>query len=383
MSKNISLPSIKLAKNLNDKFVILRASLNVPVYSGEVLDEFRIIRSLDTIKYLKKNGAKVLILSHIGRKELDSLKPVYKVMKEQVDMQWGGAFDSSAFKSIHKAMKSGDIVMMENIRQHKGEELNDASLAQALAQLGDIFVNDAFAASHRTHASLVGIPKLLPTYFGLNFIREYEELKKAMTPLSPSLFILGGAKFETKLPLVEQYLARYDNVFVGGALANDIFKAQGFEVGQSLVSDVDLRNSSILKNQQLLLPVDVVVEGLQGVLVKRPDQVILTDKILDAGPDTVKLLKNYINRAKSVLWNGPLGDYEDGFGDPTIDVGDAVAKSKAYSLVGGGDTVAALKHNIDINHINFMSTAGGAMLTFLETGTLPAIDSVLHSKYQI
>tara|TARA_B100000745_G_scaffold63630_4_gene37622 strand:+ start:3316 stop:4467 length:1152 start_codon:yes stop_codon:yes gene_type:complete len=383
MSKILKLPNIKKAGSLKGKTVLLRSSLNVPIADGVVIDDFRIIRSLETIKFLSQQGAKTVIVSHVGRDKSDTLKPVYKSLKNHIQIKWGGVFSSNEGQNAVSNLKPGEIVLLENLRQHDGETMNDKKFAAKLAKLGEIYVNDAFAASHRSHASLVGVPEKLPSYFGLNFLREYEELEGARTPKHPSLFILGGAKFETKLPLVQLYIKRYDEVFVGGALANDIFKARGYEIGQSLVSDVDLRGSSILESNELLLPLDVVVEGLDGISIKDPENVLLTDKIVDAGPKTVRMLNTKIKKAKNILWNGPLGNYEDGFGEPTTMVGVAVAKSRGHSVVGGGDTVAALIANVDISGISFISTAGGAMLTLLETGTLPAIDAILDSKFGV
>jgi phosphoglycerate kinase len=234
--------------------------------------------------------------------------------------------------------------------------------------------------SHRKDASVFALPKLLPPYFGPLFIEEFENLSLALKKHKPFLAILGGAKFETKLPLVKKYLKTADSVFVGGALANDFYKLQKYEIGTSLVDDSINSLKPLLKAKNLLLPPDVVVEGPSGKVVRSKDGVEATEKILDDGPETIKLLEDLISKAKFVLWNGPLGNYEAGFDAATIAVAEALAKSSARAVVGGGDTVAALqKCNIRKENI-FMSTAGGAMLDFLANGTLPGIDAIMKKK---
>jgi len=281
-----------------------------------------------------------------------------------------------AVRAARNEMQNGEVIMLENVRQHPKEKDDDGSFAAELASIADIYVNDAFAASHRAHASLAGVPRHLPSYFGLNFMHEYDELLKAAAPHAPSLFILGGAKFDTKMPLVEKYLDTYSNIFIGGALANDIFKARGLEVGNSLVSEIDLSGSPIINHEQIMTPIDVVVDGPQGRRTCAPDAVSPDERILDAGPETIALLSPLVGAAKTILWNGPLGNYEAGYGEQTEALAHLVAQSEGYAVIGGGDTIAAVENLRVQESIGFMSTAGGAMLTFLEAGTLPAIDAV-------
>ena len=198
-----------------------------------------------------------------------------------------------------------------------------------------------------------------------------------MTPNHPSLFILGGAKFDTKMPLVKEYITKYDHVFVGGALANDVFKARGYEVGKSMVSDVDLSGDELLDNPKLITPCDVTVDGPDGVRVCLPNEVKPNESILDAGPETIKQLTPLVMEAETVLWNGPLGFYESGFAKYTEALGQIIADSKSYAVLGGGDTIAAIEKLGCQEKFGFLSTAGGAMLTFMERGTLPAIEAIL------
>jgi len=374
------LPNVKEIGDLRGKRVLLRASLNVPTVDGEVTNTFRLKRAVPTINFLKKTGARIVIIAHIGRESNATLKPVSKALNDLVAINWGPQLVGDETAAIVEKLQPGEAVLLENLHSDERETAGDRSLAEDLAAYADIYVNDAFAASHRPHASLVELPKLLPSYFGFNFIHEYEELLKAMEPSEPSLFILGGAKFETKLPLVEKYANKYTTVFIGGAHANDIFKAKGLEVGKSLVSGVDLNKTSLLDHSNIMIPSDVTVKGESGSRVVTPEEVKPEESILDAGPKTVEILGKYIKEAKMILWNGPLGDYEHGFDETTRALAKEIAAAPGYSVVGGGDTVASIEELNLEEKFNFISTAGGAMLTFLETGTLPAIDAVMAGK---
>jgi phosphoglycerate kinase len=270
---------------------------------------------------------------------------------------------------------------MENLRFFEGEKKNDPKFAKELASLADIYVNDAFPVCHREHASIVGVPKLLPSYVGFQLEKEVANLSRAFNPAHPFLFILGGAKFETKLPLLAKFLDIADQIFVGGALANDLFKAKGFEIGQSLISKTGIDLSAFIKSPKLLLPVDIINQ--EGVS-KAADSLSLTDKIMDDGPKTLQMLKEKISAAKFILWNGPLGMYEGGYKQPTLElakiIGEATAgTSGVVSIVGGGDTLAAIEELQNQDKFTFVSTGGGAMLDFLAKGTLPGIEALEES----
>lgn len=365
------LPSIRDVKDLRGKRVLLRASLNVPIKDGLVAETFRLEQALPTLDFLKKEGAKVVVIGHIGREAHESLKPVFEALKTMTDIKWGGDV---------KDLQNGEAMLLENLRQDPRESEGDEGFSKELSALADIYVNDAFSDSHREHSSIVGVPKYLQSYFGDSFIREYEALKQVTEPQHPAIFILGGAKFETKMPLIERYAQIYDTVFIGGALANDIFKARGYEVGTSLISDIDLSGNPILDNSRIMLPTDVLVKNGGGEREVGARGVENHEAILDIGPTTLKELSAKLKGTKTILWNGPLGFVEKGYSLGTETLARAIAKSSAYSVVGGGDTIAAIRSLGLQDKFGFMSTAGGAMLVFLETGTLPAIEAVLNRR---
>jgi phosphoglycerate kinase len=361
--------------DLASKYVIVRSSFNIPLEDGKPRNLFRLLRAIPTLEYLRAQGARTIVISHIGRKEDETLKPIYEAVNERLLLTWGGSISVPEFVEVRSAMNDGDIVMCENLRQDSREEENDAALAALIASYGEVYVNDGFAEAHRAHVSTVGVAKLLPAYAGITLNQEVTELAKAMTPQSPSLFLLGGAKFETKMPLVEKYLATYDQVFIGGALVHDIMKARGYEVGTSLVSDVSLVGAPFLEDPKLIIPSDVLVQTVGGERAIRPvDAVHPDDKIMDAGPETMAMLVDLMKQAKTVLWNGPFGNYEAGFVETTELTAQTLAAAEAFSVVGGGDTVAAIEKLGLNNKLGFVSIGGGAMLTYLEHGSTEALD---------
>lgn len=362
------------AGDLRGKQVVVRASLNVPIADGKVSNLYRINRALPTLRYLAESGARTIVIAHIGRAPEETLKPVFDELEKFLPIQWGGKIDSNDFATRAGLMSEGDFLLAENLRSDAREKVNDIDFAKEIAAYADIYVDDAFANVHREHASMSALATLLPAYAGLNLSEEVDHLQKVMVPESPSLFLLGGAKFETKMPLVEKYLEVYDHVFISGALMNDIFKAKGYEVGKSLVSDVSLEGASFLDNEKLILPIDVIVDGPEGVQTKTPQSVLPEEKIMDCGPATVEMLAKYITDAKTILWNGPFGNYEGGFVDATEATVKMLAEADAFSVVGGGDTVAAIEKLGLNDKLGFVSTGGGAMLSFLERGTTPVID---------
>lgn len=376
--------TIEEAGSLTGKRVILRAGLNVPLESGAVRDTFRIEEACKTIEFLQKEGARTIILAYIGRDPHETLKPVYEALRQLLPLTWAGGLVGAETADAASALKDGDVILLENTRSHPGEESNDEDFASTLASYGDIYVNDAFPDSHRAYASIVGIPKYVPSYAGLVFTREYDMLSKAFDPAHPALFVLGGAKFETKLPLVERFVQKYDHVFIGGAIANDFLKGKGYEVGKSKVSDIDLSSSPLLSDSRIIIPEDVVVSGPNGRAAKTADAVLAVESILDIGPKTMEKLAPIIRDAKTILWNGPLGNYEGGYDEATIALAkmivDASAQNHASSILGGGDTIAAIEKLGLNDKFTFLSTAGGAMLQFLEQETLPGIEALSISK---
>lgn len=324
---------------------------------------------------ISKKKAKTIIVSHIDDSDTASLEPVAKYLGNFYTVS---AFipDISSAPKIISAMKPGDVIMLENIRKNKGEEENDLDFSKFLAALADIYVNDAFSVSHRSHASIVGVPRLIPAYAGLLLQKEITALSEAFNPPRPFLLALAGAKFDTKLPLVEKFLDIADNVFVGGALANDIFKEKGYEVGRSKISKVYVNLRRVVASPKLIVPTDVIVQNAYESGARMATDVAPADTVVDAGPRTSAELADLLSEVKFVLWNGPFGDYEKGFSQSTVDFGQSVIDSGARSIVGGGDTVAVISKAKMLDKFTFVSTGGGAMIEFLANGTLPGIEAL-------
>jgi len=385
---NYKFKTIQELTDLCGKKILLRLDFNVPMdEEGDIRDDYRIRKSLKTIDFLRHAGAKVIIIAHI-ESEAATLKPIYEHIKKnypEYHIQFTGDILEEG-KAITGAMKDGSVLLSENIRLYDGEKKNDAEFSKKLASLGDIYINDAFSVSHRKHASIVGIPKCIPGYAGFQFIDEVSHIAKSFNPDHPFLFILGGAKFDTKLPLITKFLDTADNVFIGGALAHNFYKENGEEVGVSLVSDGFYDTKKILESGKIVLPEDFVVfTGEEKSIVLRgnvkPDQ-----KIVDAGPQTIASLKKLIDNARFILWNGPVGGYEQGYMQPTQEIAEAIAdktknsNTQTYSVVGGGDTLAAIAALNREKDFSFVSTGGGAMLDLLANETLPGIEALEKSK---
>jgi 3-phosphoglycerate kinase len=367
------------ASELKGKRVLVRAGLDLSLdKNGEAIDELRLQRAPETLRFLSQAGAKVIILSHIGRDPSFTNAPVARALKKYLPVFYVPDLLGAVAKDAVAAMKDGEILMLENLRQfYDLEKANDTDFAQKLASLGDIYVNDAFSNSHRPHASMIGIPKLLPSYAGLIVRDEVAHLSEALHPVHPALAIIGGAKFETKDPVIRSFLSSYDNVCVVGAIANDVLRVQGFPVGRSLISE-HAPEQEIVSNPKLIGPIDVTVEREdKQARVKKPQDVEAGDKIVDIGPDTVAKLAPIIAMAKFIIWNGPTGLYEEGYTAYTLGIAELITKSDAKKVLGGGDTIALLQEaQIDTSKLGFLSTGGGAMLEYLLKGTLPAIEAL-------
>lgn len=357
--------------------ILLRSSLNVPISSGEVANPYRIEKALPTIQKLSREGARVVVIAHIGREKTDSLKPVYEEMKRRsgVPIRFVDDVVGERARTAMSQMENGDVLMLENLRRHSGETENSETFAETLASFAGLYINDAFAASHRSHASIVGVPKFLPSYAGPGFMEEFEGISPALSPQSPSIAVVGGAKFVTKEPLIRTLLKKYDRVFIGGALAHDFFLAKGFEIGKSLVSKT-AQVEDLLQNSKIILPEEVVVQGIDGSETKKIEDVLLSDAIFDIGSKSVYDLKKYFEKAKFILWNGPLGNFEEGFSEGTELLAKEIADANTHTVVGGGDTIASIsKLNLD-DQFSHVSTAGGAMLHFIAEGTMPGIEAL-------
>jgi phosphoglycerate kinase len=368
--------------------VLVRAALNEPVNAaGIVGDTFRLTRALPTLRFLEAAGARTVVISHLdppgGAKATgaETLAPVAKKLGEMLArVSFSPTTVDAAAREAVRRLAPGEVLVLENLRRDKGEAANSPAFAKALAALADVFVEDSFDTCHRLHASIVGLPRLLPAYAGLTLLEEIENLSAAMKPERPALAAIGGAKFSTKEPVITALLPAYDRVFVGGALANDFLKVRGYPVGASLLSDPPApmhKLHALAYDPKVLLPIDLRVakagEEASAARVAALGDVGPEEMILDHGPATEALLASVVAATRAVLWNGPTGNYEHGFVSGTDALARAIAASGARSVVGGGDTIAALEALAILDRFSFVSTGGGAMLDFLSSGTLPGI----------
>jgi phosphoglycerate kinase len=358
--------------------VVLRANLNAPIENGHITDSFRIDEALKTIQHLSELGARTVIIGHSSTPGA-SLLPVYEEITKTVRVTFAEDPVSKECKKKVGLLSEGESVLFENLRKNPGEERNVDLFSRELASFGEIFVNDDFSSAHRPHASVVGIPKYLPSYMGLRFECEYENLSRAFNPEHPAVVVLGGSKTATKLPIALRLAGSTDHVFIAGVSGSVLLQAKGRNIGQSVV---DVVPNSIVRNvlaqKNITTYSDVLVVDSDGdELVVSADHVMEDNTIVDAGPETTASIVEAISRAAFVLWNGPLGWYEKGYITATHEVARAIARSNAYSVVGGGDTRIALKTTGVEKEISFYSTAGGAMLEFLSNKTLPGIEALV------
>ena len=370
------------------KRVLVREDLNVPMSKGAVADDARVRAAAPTLQHLAQRGARVIVMSHLGRpqdREPDlSLKPIAADLARRVGREVRFAVDCVGEPATSAAdrLQSGQVLLLENVRYHKEDEANDAGFARRLASLGDVYVNDAFAASHRAHASVVGVAAYLPAYAGELMETELKALRQALdNPRRPMVAVVGGAKVSTKVGVLLNLLRKVDSLLIGGAMANTFFKARGWPTGSGLVEDIALEEANEVTaeaGEKLVLPVDLVcarkMESGEALRVLDADKVEPGWMALDIGPRSVTLFTEKLRGAGTVIWNGPVGVAEiKDFSDGTKEVGEAIARSGAYTLVGGGDTVAAIE-SLGLNgRFSHVSTGGGATLEYLEGKELPGI----------
>jgi len=387
--------------DVKGKRVLVRVDLNVPVDNGIVTDATRIERVAPALTELADKGAKVILLSHFGRPKgrdaKNSLKPVAAEVARVIKRPVKFADDciGEAAEAAVAAMKQGDILCLENTRFHAGEEKNDPAFVDALAKLGDMWVNDAFSAAHRAHASTEGLGHRLPAYAGRSMQAELDALGKALEhPQRPVAAVVGGAKISTKLDLLGNLLAKVDVLIIGGAMANTFLLALGKPVGKSLAEGdltktaLDILAKAKAAKKEIVLPVDAVVaEKFEAHAPSRAvpvDSVGADEMILDIGPKSVEQVVSVLARAKTLLWNGPFGAFEmEPFDNGTVEVAEAAAEltkaGKLVTVAGGGDTVAALNAAGAADRFTYVSTAGGAFLEWLEGKALPGVE-VLRVK---
>lgn len=387
-----NLRSVKELKLSAKTRVVLRVDFNVPVKDGQILETFRIKKSLPTIKLLLKNKAPIRIISHLDRpggKFVPSLsmRPIANYLARVLNRKIIFLNDPTSIELFRKYSNSPRIIFFENIRFWKGEKKNELSFAKALSRWGDIYVNEAFADSHRRHASIAAITKFLPSFAGIYLEQEVDTLENIFNRIKrPFIAMLGGAKTTTKLPLVRRFLKEADRLLVGGELANTILHIKGIEVGRSLIDTKakDCITRSVLNNKKLLLPVDVVVanslEKKSAYKIKTVGKIGRADYIVDIGPETVGEFSGMLKKAKMVVWNGPFGFIEkDPFWQGSVKLARALVQKSTYTVVGGGDTIALLERFRLLRGFNHISSGGGAMLELLAGKSLPGVE-VLKRK---
>ncbi len=385
---------------LSGKRVLVRVDFNVPrnKTTGEITNDVRIQAGAPTIQYLAEQGAKVIVMTHMGRPG-GEVKPELRLnhvaarLAELINRPVKKLDDvvGPEVEAAVAAMENDDVVMLENVRFLPGETKNDPELAAQMARLGDIFVNDAFGAAHRAHCSTEGVGHILPGVMGFLMDKELSVLGKALSEAEhPFVAIVGGSKISDKIGVVQNLLEKVDVLMIGGGMANTFLKAKGYELGTSLVEDdkVELASEIMEKaeklGKKLLIPVDVTVataiDAPETAQTVTADQIPADRMALDIGPETVKIYEEAVMNAKTILWNGPMGVFEvETFAVGTFAVAHAVAKSEAYSIVGGGDSVASLERTGLNDQIDHISTGGGASLEFLEGKKLPGVE-VLQDK---
>ena len=388
-----------LNKNLNlkGKKVLLRVDLNVPMKNGAITEISRIEKIIPTINLLLEKEAKIIIISHIGRpkgkvvKEM-SLKPISKKLSSLIKKKVlfsKNLINENTVLEINK-ISSGSIIMLENIRFNEGEELNDRDFSKKIADLGDIYINDAFSCSHRSHASVEGITKYIPSYFGLQILEEISALKKITSEIEkPVSLIIGGSKISTKIKIINNLIKKFNNIIIVGGMANTILKHLGTNIGKSICeNDCGSLIKEIMENSkkykcEIIIPKDIIVsKNLDGSgKEKNINEIAENEMILDIGTKTISSIETIINNSKTVLWNGPAGYFENpNFENGTKKILEIISKKtkndKIFSVAGGGETVAAINKFKKFSSFTFVSTAGGAFLEYLEGKTLPAIKAL-------
>jgi phosphoglycerate kinase len=381
--------------NVQGKKVLVRVDFNVPLKEGQVSDDTRIQAALPTINYLLENGAALILCSHLGRPKGEakpefSLKPVATYLDNLIDADVQFADDclGASAKDAAAALKPGQVLVLENTLYYAGEKKNDPEMAKTLASYADLFVNDAFGTAHRAHASTVGVASYLPAVAGFLLEKEIEYLGNAVAePTRPFVAILGGAKVSDKIEVIKNLLTKADKVLIGGGMANTFFKAQGYAMGSSLVEEDALDTAKELLatgGDKLCLPVDMVIAD-KFAADANTKTLPISDvedgwSILDVGPESVKEFSAMVAEAGTVVWNGPMGVFEMApFAKGTFGLAEAVANSAATTIVGGGDSVAAVKQSGLADKITHISTGGGASLEMLEGKILPGL-AALNDK---
>ncbi len=389
--------SIQDLQNLEGKKVLLRLDLNVPLEKGLITDETRINKILPVINFLLNKKAKIIIISHIGRPKGKinpnfSMKPICKNLEKKINQEVhliSKDIRNIEEKNIFKNLKQ-KILILENIRFYPEEENNNLDFAKHIANLGDIYVNDAFSCSHRAHASVVNITKFLPSYAGLQLNSEVTALQKVTSDIKkPITCIIGGSKISTKIGIIENLISKFDNIIFVGGMANNILNYKKFSIGKSIFEKncdniiKKIFDSSKKNSCSIIYPEDVIIgKELYGKpVVKELNDINDNDMILDIGPKTINKIDSIINSSKTILWNGPAGYFENpDFANGSYEIANSIVRNfkanSIYSVAGGGDTIAVINKVNALNDFNFVSTAGGAFLEYLEGKELPGISAL-------
>ncbi|MFA6551569.1 MAG: phosphoglycerate kinase [Patescibacteria group bacterium] len=388
----MTVKSIKNVKDLTGKRVLVRCDFNVAVGKNKITDDFKIVESLPTIRFLTAKGARVILLTHFGRPDGKKIKD-YKltIIKSRLEKLLGkkvvyveDCVGEKARMAVEQ-LKNGQIILLENVRFYKEEEKNDKKFAQALSGLADIYVNDALAVSHRAHASVAAIKKYLPTYAGLLLEKEILNLNKILRPAQPLVVIIGGAKLETKVPVIKNLRKKAQAVLIGGMISYDFLAAKKWSTGKYKVDNAQRKSAKKLLYKNVILPLDFVAADKtngQGVVkIVNAQELPKNCWQLDIGPETVKLYARYLKTAKTIIWNGPMGRFEnERFKNGTLAIARlvaAISSGKAFGVAGGGETVAALKQTQMMGYVDFVSTSGGAMLEYLAGNKLPGLKNII------
>lgn len=407
----MKIKSIEQAKNVSDKTVLVRVDFNVPMENGKIQDERKIHSHLSTLKYLLRHNCRIILITHLGRPKGKKVKkystrPLAKRLGEllEKDKKKNNTRHTEKFNRIRfldtishdkklkeaaESLESRKILFLENLRFDPGEEEDNKKFARKLTEHADIYVNDAFSVCHRKHASVHAVKNYIPAYAGQLIKQEVENLEKIKDPEPPLVTIIGGAKIDTKINVIKKLSPRSDKILIGGGMANNFLAAHGLETGRSLVDDKNIKlakklNKEIKKNK-LILPVDAVVSdkknGKGKIRVKNVYNIKKTEIILDIGPKTQRIFSKNIKNARTLIWNGPLGMFEqEKFKHGTLGVARVMAsrsKGEAYGVAGGGETVEALKISKMMGYVDWVSTGGGAMLSYLGGAKMPGLKKLI------
>ena len=371
--------TVRDVENLKDKKVLLRVDFNVSIENGKIQEDYKIKAHKETIDFLVRSGAKVLLISHHstdGFSFADSIDQIEEILGQKLVF----------LQNLHDATMpdhSSGVFLLDNIRIFPEEEKNDEGLALSLSKGFDIYVNDAFSVSHRAHASVSAVTSLLPSYAGFLLEKEIFQLSSVLNkPAQGKTLIIGGGKVGTKVHLVKNFISKAESILIGGAVANNFFKASGFEIGRSVIDESYIDElGPLLNHSSIFIPEDVIIS---------PDKIGKTENnpfpagnidpnhyILDIGPETTKHFSDLIKNSEMVIWNGPMGMFEiDAFSSGTKKIVQAISETKAYTIIGGGDTISAFNKFGNLNDVDFVSTGGGAMLEFLSGDKLPGLDAL-------